>query len=1135
VIWYCTEHVQFLDPIDRQGCAESLNSLVAGVSDIVAGVLEVENRNSLALRVSQYMVVIGRQAVELSSHAAVSHEARTQSTELLCKASKILFYYAVSKNIEQLRLSYQQEIREASVDCEQVALSSLVILNHSMSHCSVPRGIWQCVEEHLCSRLDQLQSVQDLDRAWRSLFTILPTLEIDDMGIIKVASIQCHAQSGSIIVRKLLCRVFNLYEASSQVRSFTVNAYLRALLARCHCLSETWGWTRFESILFTIYDFFSKRNLCFLNKEASRGSLDFLDQLSTQPLLGVMPDDLSFHIFLKLLASTLLRMRKDRVYEDRKIGGSIIWRLIPSHGRMYAKEKDMQQTDLDSLQNHHDLLCTLYYVAPPGHRPQIELLRNLVDHTTSHRDACRVSVRSWTIVTSFQSSTTEPAEALDGLIDWFLEIMTSTLAQHRLAKTEAENDSEQARNQGVDIAEAVLRGTIINNQRIITGTIVDALAGLRKAILSAQCVGVVRKLVAQTNFWMVFELFEPSQQHLSDAMVGVLEVVQTALDTEQRLTAVVDSQSSGESQEFGDYSALHELVASDDAASPLEDEVAETVFKPTSHFMSSVFGADSTPEEPLLRFTIDVWIKLAASMVKSGQTTWMSYVDQYSATSWRQLRDTRQKRKFSAYFYSRVIEQSPTDQEVVQSVLSAWLLSLVEREAVMKHQNDLTVALLHYCGDDRLLQSLPFARDFRTDLYMITLDEVKQRRLALISSILCNMRQCLGSGSNAEELRSTYKGMVVEMMQAMKSNYQELQGANDSEPCQGTPQGAYVEFVHQVISLLQQHTSEFCRVDKFFTDASVFPLPDTDPSYVVGKLKGYALRLSERKTQKELTIFLQSVSERAAMDAKQPDLIRQLSSAMSQSDRVDNDSALNLRSVLFTAILPAYLSSTLSSPCAWLQAVPILQACVDIMFRMPYDTHSDDDDDVNPILVLLHEIHRSVEQALTQPHLGNAAPILRTLTIMFDACRSALHVAAFLQHSQPPVAGLLHHRLHTLYQRGADVHDHLQDAMTDARRETSAPVAPEPRRPWPETRDFAETHFRDSLRNWVVVDGHYFVYRGGGRKEVRVDLDSAELERDRLEHVIVEYRGAYAATFAPRLRKLRFMREDGCGLKDVLV
>jgi len=68
--------------------------------------------------------------------------------------------------------------------------------------------------------------------------------------------------------------------------------------------------------------------------------------------------------------------------------------------------------------------------------------------------------------------------------------------------------------------------------------------------------------------------------------------------------------------------------------------------------------------------------------------------------------------------------------------LGFWMRSLVERESMLKFQNEFTATLLDVDSENPLLNNLPFERDSVTGLFKISQFEFRMRRLPLISSEL---------------------------------------------------------------------------------------------------------------------------------------------------------------------------------------------------------------------------------------------------------------------------------------------------------------------------------------------------------------------------------------------------------------
>ncbi|KXT07456.1 hypothetical protein AC578_553 [Pseudocercospora eumusae] len=1137
VVKYCSQSVYFADAVDRQHFAESLCRLVNDVLEIVE---EYETDVSLSAKTlnktRQYLVILAAVAKQVTSHPTVSKGTNDRASDVLSNTASSLSKNCIADQFEQLRKDYEicrdGALLEEGIPGSAWALSSLVILINSLRTLGSDANFWLVISAAFASNIQEYSAVNDFERQWHCLFTILPALDIDSRGVPQ-HSARGRSSEAWTIPKACILRTFELYGTSSRIRGFTVNDYIRTLLSRCCCLVEKWHWWRSEPILNTIFDFFSSRSLGFLHNEESRGPLKFLEELSSQPLLEVLPSDRSFHIFVKLLIKSFLQMRDNHVYDGRKIAG-LAWRFIPSHGRTYNKDMDLKQSDLDALQNHHDLLVALYYALPRVHRPKADLLRDLVDHTESHRKACDVNVRAWANLTAFQASISESLDTMQPLSEWFQALVRAAVNQYRLAKSEAEHEFEEARKEGSTSDEVRLQAVIASNQRPIAATLVNALAGLKRALQSARDVSSVRYLVKTTQFWTVLNLFDPSQRRLLNAMLEAVQVMDTALEMDEKLSPTVESQTlSEDSQEFGDISALQEFAAHDSTTpSSLLEAVADTLVMPVGQFVSNVFGADSAPDESLLQRVISVWVSIANRLVKSSVKDWSAFLDEYSPQSWAQMRNTSQWRKYTPYFMARVVQQPsfPGDESVAGKVLIAWILSLVEREASLKFQHTLTAALLNHCKGERLLQNLPFAED-RAGQFNITLSELRQRRLALLSSLLSNMRESLVDAHwnhkrSVVESRNMYAAVLRQLMQAMKQNYQELHMEKESEVADATAQGSYVEFVQHVVSLLQQHTSDICKVDPFFTDSNAFPLPVRDPTYVVGKLKRYSPRLGEAKSRKELAVFMQTVSERAAADGQQQYLAEQLFEAMKATPEGSSSTAPSLRHVLLTSMFPAYISTTFATTCGYILAIPMLKACKQVAIDLIYKVELGNDHSVlvatESVTAVLHSINGQCQTALAHAGLSEIANVMHVLAIMFDVCSSVLQLASVVQHATSHGRDLLQ-LLRTLQRQSRSI-EQVLDGAIDSDYLACAARGPSP---WPDTEEFVRKQIYESLNNWQDVDGRVFLRRGNSLKEVVVRLGHADEERTSLRQSIRNFRARYEATFAPRQRKVQVACEDG--------
>ncbi|KAK1011306.1 hypothetical protein LTR54_005224 [Friedmanniomyces endolithicus] len=1156
VVRYCSKCLTFSDLVDRRSCIQHLQRLVESLLEIDFDVqLGVNIHRRLRTRTRQYALVIATQSTLLSRHDVIGVDAKQRSEALATCAAQTLARHLLPHAFDELRQFYddnqQSAKREAGIRDDDTPVSSIVILKYCTRVLEVSRAhFWRLLEEAWQLDLGKIDNVLALDRAWFDLFTLLPMMEVDAAGIGRPGSRLYDTTHDWSLPKALTERVLQLYPATSVASAASLNDYVRTTLARSFWLVARWGWSKCEAILSTIFDFYAQRRLAQLDREESRGSPKFLDDLENSPSLVAQPEDRSFTIFLKILAIGLVNMQKFSKYSDKKIGG-IAWRFIPNHGRTYPKEADAKQSDMDALRNHHDLLCTLYYSSPPGHRLRVELVQYLVNHSNSHREACRLNVRAWANIISFQASTSEPLDALQPLTAWFRDLLHTTMAQFRLAKTEAECDFATAKAQvpnGSDITDGLLTSIIVANQRSITATLVEILAGLKRALLAAKSLSTTIALVEGCAFWKAFVPFDTTEKRLVPALSEAVEAIKAALSAQRRLAITIESQSaSEESQDYGDSSALQGLVTNDGAhPTAYKAIISECLYGPVSELISSLFGADVALEDMMLEKVVDAWVLVAKENIRGTDRTWSSLVDTYSPGSWHHLRDTEQRRKFTPYFLARVVEAASGEElDVMTGAVTALLTCLVEREAMLKYQHLLLAALLNNVSNEPLMINLPFGRDKRTDVYVVNLTDLRQRRLAVLSSILSNMRDGLEEimrkrPQMIQQSRRRYADMLRTLMQAMKSNYQELQGTTHyGQSADPALQGSYVTFVQEVVSFLQQYATDMCRVDPFFTDSAAFPLPAADPMYVVGRLRSYVPKLADGKIRKQLAVFVHSVSERAAMDGHQDYLVGQLRTAMDGVLEKGDPSAPTMRHVLLTAVFPAYVEAALSTACSWILALPILQVSGTVVRDLLYQVDLESNASVNTVIETLLATTKSLleplRHSLAHPGLLSLPHVQKVLQLIYDAAGGVLTVCEYLVRLGRAVHSILG-ALNELDRDAEEVARRLQGTYEEA-WEGQQKLSLAPVESWSDTRAFAQSQLHDALANdWHAYDGVYTIRRSSTSREVVVPLSDGDEEEHSLLAALKLFRGSFAAITTARQARVRRHAVGGsCGLGSLMV
>ena len=235
------------------------------------------------------------------------------------------------------------------------------------------------------------------------------------------------------------------------------------------------------------------------------------------------------------------------------------------------------------------------------------------------------------------------------------------------------------------------------------------------------------------------------------------------------------------------------------------------------------------------------------------------------------------------------------------------------------------------------------------------------------------------------QLCSDYAKMLQALMDSMRDNYLTLQTQPSNTTTATGPSTSrtdqYVTFVQTIISLLQQHTPDIHPILRFFTDSSAFPLPATDPTYVIARLKNYGLKLGARKTHKQLLAFFQTLCERAAIDGLQGYLVEQIVGALRGAEEergmnrarsgsasttvIDNDLPLTLRGFFLRAIFPAYLEcASLPGSGGLVLANPIIGAVTEVVETIRCDIDSTDFRQVTEVVAELGSWMAAVHKTL---------------------------------------------------------------------------------------------------------------------------------------------------------------------------
>ncbi|PLN81019.1 Mus7/MMS22 family-domain-containing protein [Aspergillus taichungensis] len=1133
LIRYITESLTFIDPIDRKGFVQKAHSLVSKINDHLMTLMPTTAQEAGRLvKLASYNLVFANLTSQIACHDLVDNAIADETFELVKSSSRQVIALIISNLTGQASIrrflgnNRSRAWREAGIRDDQPFVEAYVIVNHVLHSRD---NLETCFAELVTDAhslagivdLGELKDVSCLENGWQRVYATLPLNEIDPFGIARTGLRFKQPHENWAVVKKLLAPVLGSYDAHSDAQPLSYNSYCRALFHRCFYLINGWGWRDCRPILDTLYDFFAKNTLYNLKHEESYRSPAFLDELDRNPSLEVLPGDPCFHILLKIIASGLRFL--SQLYDKKRVR-NFAWRLLPNHGRVYPKEKSIHQTDLDALRNHHDLLCTLYYAVPDGCRPRIEAIKNLVHPGSSHRETCIISLRSWTRLARFKMSTEEDASGLEPFADWHCYFVAELLKQHGLARKEVESQST-ADNQ---FSRQLIERTIAQNQQQIESLLKTALNSLQNIVQSASTLDHAYIIVSKTPINWVLGLFNSKAARLNTTVSEALQVIMAYIEKCNARPAPADTRAGPangpaatdeDSQEYGDWRDLDfDAICGDEVSEARPEGIVhvEQVFHPAvSRLVSNCFGEDHSPEDAILLAVVDCWTSIAQILVQYRIRHWDSYMSPYDGDSWATLRGTMQTRKFTPRFLASCIDK---DAQFVSDcrtqIFGMWMTSLVERVSMLKFQHCLTEALLNRDAQNPILHNLPFSKDVRDRKYSITLEDLSQRRLSLLSSLLSNMRAHIQHLEDMEsmELSSTkheYRELIQMMMSSMKENYKELGNGGTSA------QGAYVDFVHRVVGFLQQHTRDICPIDPFFTDPATFPLPSTDPTYIVARLKSYEPKLASEKVAKTLIIFVQGVSERAAIDGQQMYLVQQLHASMTDTYEAGDPSKPTLRAILLQSVFPAYLETTFTNPAAWMLSRPVTQSITQTFQELLFHMDTTDPHCVASVVTFVTTVFRSSYTTLYSLIENNTPtlqdpPAIVTASSFIDMITSSLKVADFINRATSTATHLVSqiHAFETLIIFIACTLHNQTPATEDLPPSPSSLIFTPPSPTITTTPPFFHEIYHSATRelqsylneSWSRHNAKYYFTRRGGHHPQEVALEPAVAAQLELSH-----------------------------------
>lgn len=761
----------------------------------------------------------------------LSNEVQYVEDLLKCLA-KVVIGQLVKIGLSEVRGAYDElqrlAPRERGIRNDAVVLICWVIVIKVLASAQMPgAGFWDLTGSAIAGYIHQTTDAHMLEASWRDMFTLLPLGEFDDGGILSKGLRYVAPLQGWALPQKLLKIVFESYE-SNQRQSPSFNDYCRALMGRCHYLLKHWGWHKCVGIVGTIFDFFGNQNLSHLRNEEVYKSPRFLEELYDGPCLSVEPEDRCFHIFLKMLAVAIQKMRQHGLTNDIR---NLVARCLPNHNRQYSKEQTIHSHDLASLRNHHDLLCTLFWAVPPEDRRPVDLIEKLVLPATSHKEACLINLRAWGQLARFVVSSGGSVRDFRPFMSWQNNVFQQILNQYLSAAADVQHQfMSLAKEDRRDIQQQFLDSVVAANQAAAKDVLYCSVAASLDVI--KHCPSLTSTMfafnVSQTN--KVFSKLIPVDKELDSA------ILRACFDTIDLFVKRVEDLWFQLRESSNDSIPSHGHREFEDAVEFLDDKIVQGFFAAVRRtILLPVDRAipHHAPKSATIEKSISLCGRIASLFVNGGKTPLRLF---FTAGKYGLFEALPQdlslaERKFLPLFVATLLKNHIFNFSVIGCThFDIWMLSLVKPYPALGYENHLA----------EILKTLDmrFMKRVTTNLGAVP-DYTKNRDF--FSSGISYMRNDIRKAEVVvrKSLRAKYEKVLRSVMQQMKTDIKSL--ILDSVEHRN-----YINFIRDIIGLIKSHGADICTVDPFYYQVSAEYSPaKEDPQLHTAGILAYGLRLGE--------------------------------------------------------------------------------------------------------------------------------------------------------------------------------------------------------------------------------------------------------------------------------------------------
>ncbi|OAA76298.1 Methyl methanesulfonate-sensitivity protein 22 [Akanthomyces lecanii RCEF 1005] len=749
-----------------------------------------------------------------------------------------LLLIGIDRVQESYRRLQESGAREQGLRADQPVIHSWALLMQILEASHIPRGSFWDLLKQTAANNDQISipDAQRYERIWKTMFAVLPMSEFNSSGILIPGKRHEATSDGWTIVQQLLRQVFTIYRRNTrQPPSF--NNYCRALISRCHYLVQQWGWRRSAGVVGTIFDFFGSQNLEHLRNEEANASPKFLEHLAGQPSLVVDTGDNCFHVFLKLLALSIQKLRAAGANKDIR---NLVARTIPNHNRQHLKEQTVHERDLAALRNHHDLLATLFWAAPPDLRPSPTLIERLVAPETSHKEASLINIRCWNQLSRFIVAKGEAATAFKPFHLWRKDFFQKMIQQFDSAAADIQQQllalpSEVRHTISMDVISSMVsmnKGAVGD---VLHASITASLDVMKHAADLEAATFCLNTLQLQ-HVYKQFSIYPPELNW---------NVLRAAISTLDLFVGYIAEFKENEESQQSESQILNSAQA-DDALLLLDHEISKHYFSMVRCILSnspSNHGLGAPENFGGAEQGVTVAIRLATGLINGGliRLHHLFKRGKYGLFDGPIHKLDFTHRQYLVLVVVTLLRAGFDDFADVEFTLcELWLLLLVRPSGYLKYENQLAEVLRQ--RGEYFLPS--------TDTGL-TNSSTYESNGTLFEFAISTMRSSIrDAGPNLKRILTAEHSKALKLvMEQMKEDLK----ATSSQPVTHV---AYVAFARRIISLIRTHGSEICTLDSFYYQISKDYSPSReDPQLQVAAMVSYGLRLREGDTKVVQQVF----------------------------------------------------------------------------------------------------------------------------------------------------------------------------------------------------------------------------------------------------------------------------------------